>query len=320
MNPDLKLLSKRLETLAYWHTVSLSNGLYSSFPGHGGIPRSYDPRQQPWFDAALNNIGPKWSLPFVDPVTRQVVLAASVAVRRLGGDMAGVTSIVVPISSLLEHSQLARSIPPTSRLFMSYLTERTDTGQTGARILARDAHTDVQYRSWRAQIEPEWLVSEDRHEFAAMLNDIQSGNNNIRRMAHENRDSVWVYGQASHGAFFVLITPYQDVIRPIDRAGTIIQERIDTMIQVTRFGLAGVVVVVIGLALTFSRTVTKPLWALVQGAKQLAGGDFDTRVDIRSRDEFGIMGEVFNSMGPELKQNRMMRQSLEIAMEVQRNS
>ena len=319
LNPVLKRLSKRLESVAYWQTVTLSNGLYSSFPGHGAIPKKFDPRQQAWFDDALNNTEPTWSQPFVDPVTRQIVLAASVSVRQTGGEIVGVTSIIVPISSLLEHPVLARNIPPASRLFLSYLTERPDTGQIGARIYARDEQTDVKYRHWRSQVEPEWLFSEDKREFDGMLDDIRNGNDNIRRMIHEKQDSIWVYSQASERSFFVLITPYQDVIMPIKRAGSLIQEQIDAMIQITRFSLAAVVLAVIGLALVFSRTVTKPLWALVQGAKQLAGGDLDARVDIRSRDEFGTMGDVFNRMGPELKQNRLMRQSLEVAMEVQRS-
>ena len=319
LNPVLKRLSKRLEAVAYWQTVTLRNGLYSSYPGHGAIPQKFDPRRQAWFDDALNNTTPTWSTPFVDPVTRQIVLAASVSVRANGGEIVGVTSIIVPVSSLLEHPILARNIPPASRLFLSYLTERKDTGQTEARIFARDEQTDVKYRHWRSQVEPEWLVSEDKPEFDAMLDDIRNGNNNIRRMKHDKKDSIWVYSQASDRSFLVLITPYQDVIRPIQRARSLIQEQIDAMLQITRFGLAAVVVAIIGLALVFSRTVTKPLWLLVQGAKQLAGGDLDARVDIRSRDEFGTMGDVFNSMGPELKQNRLMRQSLEVAMEVQRN-
>ncbi len=319
LNPVLKMLAKRLEAVSYWHTTSLNNGLYSSFPGHGAIPKNFDPRHQAWFDDALNTTEPVWSQPFVDPVTRQIVMAASVSVKPLGGEIAGVTSIIVPIGSVLEHPLLARNIPPASRLYLSYLTDRPDIGQTGARIFARDEQTDVKYRHWRSQVEPEWLISEDRHEFDAMLNDIRNGNNNIRRMRHANQDSVWVYSQAADRAFFVLITPYQDVIRPIKRAGSLIQERIGAMLQITRIGLAAVVVAVIGLALVFSRTVTKPLGALVQSAKQLAGGDLDARVEIRSRDEFGTMGDVFNSMGPELKQNRLMRQSLEVAMEVQRN-
>ncbi len=318
MNTTLKKLSKRLESIAFWHTTSLKNGLYSSYPGHGGIPRGFDPRQQPWFKLALEDIGHPWSTPFVDPVTRQVVIAASMPVRRPDGEIAGVTSIVVPIGSLLEHPLLARNIPPASRLFMSYLTKQKESGQMGALIVARDEHTDVRHRSWRVQIEPDWLVSEDKEEFQAMLGDIEAGKSNIRRMRFENCDCLWVYGQASNQAFFVLITPYEEILKPVQQAASLIQGRIDSWIQLTRYGLSGLVIFIIVLALVFSRTVTKPVWALVEGAKQLAAGNFDTRVDIRSRDEFGMMGKVFNSMGPELKEKRMMRQSLEIAREVQR--
>ena len=41
---------------------------------------------------------------------------------------------------------------------------------------------------------------------------------------------------------------------------------------------------------------------------------------IKSKDEFGDMGEVVNRVGPQLEEDYKMRRSLEVAMEVQRNS
>lgn len=73
------------------------------------------------------------------------------------------------------------------------------------------------------------------------------------------------------------------------------------------------------LALTFSRTVTKPLDALTQAAQKLAEGDFKTRVDIRSKDEFGDMGRIFNSVGPQLEAHYRVRQSLDVANEIQQH-
>jgi sigma-B regulation protein RsbU (phosphoserine phosphatase) len=73
------------------------------------------------------------------------------------------------------------------------------------------------------------------------------------------------------------------------------------------------------MALLFSRTVTKPLEALAQAAKKLAAGDFQTRVSIRSRDEFGDMGRIFNSVGPRLEAHYKMRQSLDVATEIQQH-
>jgi sigma-B regulation protein RsbU (phosphoserine phosphatase) len=58
---------------------------------------------------------------------------------------------------------------------------------------------------------------------------------------------------------------------------------------------------------------------LEEGAKHLSQGEFDNRVNIRSRDEFGDIGAIFNSVGPRLKELYQVRNSLALAMEVQQN-
>jgi sigma-B regulation protein RsbU (phosphoserine phosphatase) len=73
------------------------------------------------------------------------------------------------------------------------------------------------------------------------------------------------------------------------------------------------------LALFYSRTITRRLEALATASKKLARGDFEARVDTRSRDEFGEMSRVFNSIGPQLKEHYKVQHSLDVAKEIQRN-
>ena len=83
--------------------------------------------------------------------------------------------------------------------------------------------------------------------------------------------------------------------------------------------IAGIFIIIVILAFAFSRSVTKPLQILAEGARRLAQGQLDTRVDIRSRDEFGDMARVFNSVGPRLEEHYKLLKSLDLAMEVQQN-
>ena len=71
------------------------------------------------------------------------------------------------------------------------------------------------------------------------------------------------------------------------------------------------------LAVLFSRTVTKRLRILTQGVRHLAAGYHNTRVDIRSRDEFGGLGCVFNTIGPLLAEHVRVEHSMALATEVQ---
>jgi len=91
------------------------------------------------------------------------------------------------------------------------------------------------------------------------------------------------------------------------------------MVNIVWYLMFGMIVFVFILAVAFSRTVTKPIQALSDGAKSLSKGNFNARVDIPSRDEFGEMGRLFNTLGPQLKERFQWGHSMDLAREVQQN-
>jgi two-component system, NtrC family, nitrogen regulation sensor histidine kinase NtrY len=54
----------------------------------------------------------------------------------------------------------------------------------------------------------------------------------------------------------------------------------------------------IGVLVSFwiSARITKPVEELAEGAREVAGGHWDTRIDVRGRDEIGQLAEAFNHM------------------------
>ena len=325
MRDTFRRLSRLLEDSAIWQNIGLANGLFCEYPGHGKIPAAFDTRHQIWYEQAMESRHPAWTAPFVEPATRQVVVAAVMPLHRPPNEFAGAASIVVPIYSLLRSQLFSRNIPATTRLFMCQLLTRAEVLSKAqghgsrALIVAQDEQTEPKNRSWRAELAHEWLRSSDSQQFDALLEDVAAGNSDVRRMRFEDQDSLWAYSRASKGTFFVLISPYTDILAPVREAEAAAQQRIDALLDITRYGLIIVVFVAIGLALIFSRTVTKPLGALAEGARRLGAGDFGSAVKIQSRDEFGKVGEVFNQIGPQLKERQDLRQSLAVAMEVQQS-
>ncbi|HIJ55507.1 MAG TPA: SpoIIE family protein phosphatase [Deltaproteobacteria bacterium] len=318
MTPTYRTISEPLQGLIFWQKTVLKNGLHSAYPGHNGIPSKLDSRIQLWYMQALKDEH-LWSDPFVDPETLQIVLALSKPVKGLNGNIAGVTSIVIPVSSLMDRKMLFKNIPPETQAFMGYLADEPDTGRKRIRILAREEHIDLTLRSWRTELSTEWLTSGNSAEFQAMVEDFSTGKNNARRMPFQERDSLWVYGATQTGAFLVLITPYKEFLAPARAAEEYSKGLIDNMISMTGYFGIGIILLVVVLAFLFARTVTRPISIMSEGAKNLADGKFDTRVEIKSRDEFGEMGRVFNSVGPQLLERSQMRQSLELARQVQQN-
>ncbi|TBL70787.1 sensor histidine kinase [Paenibacillus thalictri] len=61
-------------------------------------------------------------------------------------------------------------------------------------------------------------------------------------------------------------------------------------------------------ALIASRYVVKPLLKLTEATSRLAKGDFGVQVNVRSKDEIGLLADSFNRMSKELGQIERMRQ------------
>jgi signal transduction histidine kinase len=92
--------------------------------------------------------------------------------------------------------------------------------------------------------------------------------------------------------------------------GLVIAQPVDTAFQAARrirnyavfwVGLSLLVAVFGGIL--FARGVSEPLRELVKGSLEIAKGDFDKRVPVRSKDEIGHLAETFNHMAHELKQS-----------------
>ncbi|MBA7543950.1 hypothetical protein ES705_36294 [subsurface metagenome] len=84
------------------------------------------------------------------------------------------------------------------------------------------------------------------------------------------------------------------------------------------FALAAVLMV-LGTLFFLRRRIITPVLSVAEGSARVASGDLETRIVPRGRDEISNLIQSFNQMVEGLKQRDRMRQSLEIAMEVQQN-
>ena len=317
MTPVYHRLSDYLKDLVIWQYTALQNGLYSVYPGHDNFPAAYDPRDQPWYRQAFMGRG-YWTDQFIDAETGRQVVAVSMPVTGPHGKTAGATALIMPIRNFLEQRLLLENIPPQTRAFVVYPAIQPQTGRRGARIMVREDPNDSRHR-WQTPLTTDWLNADDQDQFQAVLDDFENGRSNIRRMHFNDCDCLWVYGAIHEKTFLVLVTPSAAIFEPALRSEEYIQIQIQRLLDLTNYGIAGILVVIVILALAFSRTVTRPMRLLAEATRRLARGNFDTRVDIRTNDEFGYMARVFNEVGPRLEENYHLRQSLELAMEVQQN-
>lgn len=78
------------------------------------------------------------------------------------------------------------------------------------------------------------------------------------------------------------------------------KNRINTII----YGASFIALLSVVLCFILWRFVTRPLGLLEEGMRNIAKGNLDHRIDIKTRDEMGLLAETFNSMAQELKESR----------------
>jgi HD-GYP domain-containing protein (c-di-GMP phosphodiesterase class II) len=67
--------------------------------------------------------------------------------------------------------------------------------------------------------------------------------------------------------------------------------------------VGGVAVIAVIVGTLFAGWISQPIQDLAQGARRLAGGDYATRVHVKTRNEVGVLAEAFNQMGAEIQRS-----------------
>jgi class 3 adenylate cyclase len=91
----------------------------------------------------------------------------------------------------------------------------------------------------------------------------------------------------------IIAVPLDEVLRPFDRIH-----------QVERIAAASALALAVVLGLVLSTSLTTPIRTLVAATRRIARGEYDFRVEVRSRDELGNLADAFNHMtdGLQLKE------------------
>jgi sigma-B regulation protein RsbU (phosphoserine phosphatase) len=306
-----------------WAIITLNDGTMLTYPGTGAFPDDFDPRRTEWYHAAVTGSG-NWSVPYFDPATRRPVMAFSNIIFSEAGKQLGVATFVLPLDSLLDQEGIRSDIAPNSEFFLVHPdpVHFRKTGKWKLRILAGQELNESRSRNWRTPIRKEWLKSDTPERMRPLIETLLQKRNGMFRLPYKGRDSLWVVGQLSKEAKEVAligIAPFERILAPALAAENWVRQTVDSQFQVVRGAFLVVLLFVVSAALIFSRSVTQPLEKLSAGARRLARGDFAVRIRIRSRDEFGDMGRLFNAIVPRLEENLHVRQAMELAREVQQN-
>ncbi len=304
--------------LFLWQYTALDSGIHTSFPGKGGYPAEYDPRQREWYLAAKKAAKPI-SKVITDLSTRTQILTMSMPVYRPNGDFAGVTAIDVTYQWLFANWQLPAPWKDMSEAMI--LKFHDDTKKQGASLEIIYRAEQQGYRgNWQMPVKQQFLRADDPQSLKEIFEDLQHGKSGVRKVRYQGQDYLWAYGVRIKDQPFPLISmPYEQVMAQATRAEAFAQDQLLSTLKVSVIMLFGVVVIVFVLAFRRSRKVTQPILELSEAVEGLSEGDLDVRVNIHTGDELETLGSAFNTMGARLLEREQMKQSLLLAREIQQH-
>ena len=308
INPGTKL----------WTYTVLRDGTVALYPSPGFWPfeSGYDLRQESWYANARTN---KQLTPTlrIEPLTGKTVMTVAVPLFEHDGSFGGVIAMDIDLSSILDRMEIPEPWKVGAWKLLARLPEETDFDAGDVSIICCSAFALTQANSDK----PSRLLDIcDPKHIGKMIEESRRGNAGLIRQPYNGVDSLWAYGSSQRGGGFpILVVPYERIMEQAANTRQMLFRNNIRAIQVATILIFMVIVAAVVLAVMRARNFTVPITHLADAAGKLARGDFDVTVDIATNDELQQLGDVFNQVGPGMKERQKIKQSLELAHEIQQH-
>ena len=299
-----------------WVYTALADGTATLYPSPGFWPHDegYDLRQQPWYSNARTS-GQLTPTLRIETLTGKTVMTVAVPLFAQDGSFAGAIAMDIDLSAALETMRIPSEWEQGAWKLLIRLPEEKQQEVEQAKVICCTTFLE----SRQGPGEQSRLVDICGEEaLAKMIENSRRGEAGIIRQSYEGIDSLWVYGSSEGGAGFpILVVPYQ---RIVEHANYAQQMRFKDNIRAIQIATALIFLVIVAaviLAVMRAHNLTVPITHLADAAGKLAQGDFGVRVKIATNDELQQLGDIFNQVGPRLREGQEIKQSLGLAREIQ---
>ena len=314
MIPTFRKLSNEFGKTLHWAHIYLQNGVYMSYPGHGGFWASFKPWQHPWISEARDS--PTWTLPQINPNTGFLTFTVSQRLYRPDGSFLGVAAIDILFVEVLQKSALSPLWASDANAFIVTAGLDPETHQPGLQILAQKDYRDDP-RAWATVAGKKWLISPERSGFEVVLKQLKVGQAGYTELPFENDESIWAYAGIDDLIQFVAIVPKSVIMALPDETRKTFFAYLKDQILFAGMATFLTIVFLAAAALFGSYLITRSLLNITAAARKLSSGDFSVKLDLRTGDERDLVVQAFNEIGPKLEDHLRLHQSMDLAMKVQ---
>ena len=301
-----------------WAYTVLLDGTVALYPSPGFWPfeAGCDLREESWYVKARTS---KKLTPIlrIEPLSGKTVMTVSVPLFENNGSFGGVVAMDIDLASVLDRMEIPEQWKTGAWKLLARLPEETDFDVGDVSIICCSTFAQTQANPNK----PSRLLDIcDPKHIGKIIEESRRGNTGLIRQPYDGIDSLWAYGSSQRGGGFpILIVPYERITEQAANARQMLFRDNIRAIQVATVLIFLVIVTAVVLAVMRARNFTVPITHLAEAAGKLARGDFDVTVDIATNDELQQLGDVFNQVGPGMKERQKIKQSLELAREIQQH-
>jgi serine phosphatase RsbU (regulator of sigma subunit) len=276
----------------------------------------YDPRTRPFYRLARSENRLVWLPPYVFFGQNLPGITAAAPVRDTSGRFLGVFTADFDLNAMSAFFGRL-TVSPNSRFFL-FTDEQILLAHPGTRVVTADDSRSAGTRPAEARM--------------LRLNDVDDGATQAYRAAAPALSEIVGSGSGPRFTPFRFRHDGQDYLASatafrVDRGLTWVvgayapeEDFLGGVRQGRRIALAialGAVLLAVLIAVALSRHVSRPVLNLAGFMRKVGAGDLEQRLELRGPREFRQLSETVNRMLVDLRDGLRLRQSLQLAMEVQ---
>ncbi|SHK39702.1 methyl-accepting chemotaxis protein [Tepidibacter formicigenes] len=250
--------------------IGTIDGNFRIYP-NADLPEGYDPRERPWYKKAVENNGIIFTDVYVDALTGSMMVSCAAPVYENGDKLVGVVGIDIPLDAL---SNKINSIKIGEKGY-PYLLDSNGNFIThkNSELIGKEINVP-QIKEVVSSSSNQGIVDYKWKEEDGSLSDKFSAYKKIP-------DLGWT----------VLSALYVDEIKE------------NTQGILTTAVLIGIVILIISsiVGIVFANKMTKGLKLIVDSMNRVKDGDFTVKLNVKSRDEIGLVADNFNIMVENVK-------------------
>ncbi|MCL2689128.1 MAG: SpoIIE family protein phosphatase [Chitinispirillia bacterium] len=294
-------------------TVSIFLGTESGFsitydPFSSDENAVFDPRTRPWYTGAKERGGTYWTSSYIGASSGKYMVTCSHPFYGRDGTLKGAVGIDVIIDDLNNE------------------VVNIDVGENGYAFIMDAAATVMASRELEGSEAARSIkISEfikNNPQYNNIVNMIVEGETGFERVITDEGEKFVAFAPITAAGWSVVtVLPIAEIMGLVKENSAAIERMTAETLSAVRsaimltltvfiFVFAAAVLAVIYFARTFSDKITQPIVTLEKGLERIAGGELDTKIEIKTGDEIEVLGGSVNSMAQKLKEHIKTLQSV----------